>query len=905
MTGLLSSIWAQIVDLATVLASGVWRWIHEHWVEIIVGAAALAVYDIAKHIMRPPKRPRHASARGAARLLRRYFSTELALLRTWPSLISASTIDFSSDYVSLVLVEQACKDPIRPKRSMTVDDILRSQAPVAVVSGPGCGKTTLLLRMQYELLSRHRFSFRLRPRSVPIFMRAKDIIARENPIRTAMVERLSRDMASDDARQLVEVGLECGWFSVLIDGLDEIDNEIISFLQEIQLFIQRYSSTHVIVSSRPISYDLSVLMAPGPHAFNEVAIAPLSLEKKRALIDKYAPDSRTAKKIIDLIIEHPFLSELTSVTINVILLIESVTYADEIRYRAEFYKHASQVLLSSVPERKGYRLAYSTPAKVDLLAKASFNALVGGLNLTRQAISEHAQLPNVPSELVFAEILQTSGLLRLVALDRYDFPHRTFIEYFAAIAVSKDFDALPEAVWTKLLSGRLNEVIAFVSNIRPNIDSIIDKVLLSDSDRAMVLAICLSECRSVTQDRQRAAEAVIWDYLRSTRDLLVQQSLARRILSRIHAFPRSPGIVTIYDRLIDQLASPERSVPGEFPTIEDAQANALKYLIHTRGTQIVPRLAAILTDSGAEGWARFKAGELLAILSREDLVGDLELAYQTNWDDDVRRFVVEGLVRTRSMTAIRPLENACSDADRTIRDLAWEGIAYIRERRFLEDATLVRVSDTESSQKSILPGCDLSAVEALDVATDRLSPYRLDAFFKLREDCPPGAGERLAKVATNADENEFFRAEAVKLIGSQADIGFAALLSNVFASFDSDNPAQGVGARGYAIEYLAYRKHRATLQCIVDNNLKLRDANERTKVFWSINEILSDMTAEELVPFRSAVVKLCADNVSEPYERLHHWRKKIEYQLSTRLTAIETTNCPDNSCVTGSTARVA
>lgn len=291
----------------------------------------------------------------------------------------------------------------------------------------------------------------------------------------------------------------------------------------------------------------------------------------------------------------------------------------------------------------------------------------------------------------------------------------------------------------------------------------------------------------------------------------------------------------------------------------------------------------ILTDQNAENWTRYKAGELLANLSREDLISDLEDAYRKNWDDDVRRFVVEALVRTRSEMAIPALERTMQSHERFIQDLSREGINYIRNREFLEDATLVRVSSA-TGEKEIRPGYDLSPSEAVNEAIDGISRYRFDAFLKLREECPEGSGHKLVDVALNPGENEFFRSEAVKLIGSMSE-GFADFLLRVFTAFSLDDPAQGSSARGYAIEHLAYRKHYEALRCIVRcQDLASRTANERTKVFWALNQLVVDIDVDELNEYRKEVEAICEKFKEEPYARLHHWRRRAIDQLQARLT---------------------
>jgi HEAT repeat protein len=851
------------------------------WEAISVLLAALPIlYAIFKFTILERLFKQWVLRKQCAQPLKAFLDAEQATLHGLTPLLDSTPIDLASDYVSLVMITQRKSSLYGEKRAVDVQEVLTTDNPVVIVGGPGCGKTTLLQHIRYRLLEGQSEQVRFEKRTIPIFLQASDVARNENSLQHLILVRLeSLNLDEETKERFIDIGLAKGWFVLLIDGIDEIDGSIPDFLNKISNFANHYKLCHIIMASRPVSYDLETLTLRKDRPFTEVAIAPLSFEKKKALVEKYAKDSEHTSEVLRLISTRPFMAEITRVTINLMLLLDLISSdSEEITWRSDFYKRAVSTLLFNLPNRKGAALKHGLLAKIQLMSRVCFEALVNGREITMETVTSGDQSGSV--EDIFAEILHTSGLVKQTALGKYSFPHRTFAEYFAGNHIVSHFDEITDKEWARIFRSEASEVIAFASNLMENADSLIERVMKIPSTRTKLLANCLANCRSVTVATQKAAEAVIWTSLKDSPDVQVQSSAARYVLSQIHNFPRPAEYKTLYLQLIDKLAAPEKFAAEMGVPVGDVQTQALQFLVHTSSPEIVPRLIQIFKNPESDTYVRFKAGELLASLSSEELLPDLNDAYTVNRDDDVRRFVAQAIVRTKSRQALPTLKAATADEDAVIRDLSIEGIKQIEDGLYLEDATIVSQTGGPKSEKSMIPGCDLSPEEMLSLAADQTSPYRLDAFFQLRNGCPEGREAELFDLAIDPTENEFYRCEAVRLIGTRETPDFADYLERIFKSTQQADPKKGAGARGCAIEYLAHRKCRErVLSCIANCDFSWRLSSEQCKIMWALYEVMRIGGAELSAGARDDIRRACANCDRESNPRVDHWRKRIEQQL--------------------------
>lgn len=811
-----------------------------------------------------------------------YIEGEREKLRGLPSLVANEPIDFGThgEYVSLVLVEQSTKRTLAAKRAVDVKDVLASRTPIVVVSGPGYGKTTLLRHMQFMLLERHSHEITYRERSIPFFFSASEIPTSEVQLKRLLAERLV-GLDNDDGERFAEIGITNGWFTVFIDGVDEIEGSIPGFLTTVTGFVRHSPKCHFVLASRPVSYDLELLTQHANRPFTEVAIAPLSRDRKIAIAAKYSNSEEHFNQVMSLIDEHEFLGEITRVTINLVLLVSLVADSKDLSCRSDFYRHASRRLLDELPKRKGQHLEWQFAEKTDLLGRVSFKVLTQRKDFSGETIESCGIEPTKAAK-IFDEICRTSGMVKLIALGKYAFPHRTFAEYFAALHVVASFDRITLHEWQELYGNETSEIIAFVANLIPSVDSLVSMILKLHIGRPRLLAICLANCNSVSIAIQREAERMIWDSLKDSPEVQVQSSAARHVLALIHRFPRQDGYETLYDALVNRLSFADQYSDGSGSRPEDVQIQSLRLLVHTSSPTIVPCLVRLLQDGKTDTYVRFKAGELLAAMSTDELVPDLRKAYDENSDDDVRRFIVQAIVRTGSKNAMPAIEAAFVDGDPVIRDLATVGYEYVDRGLYLDEATIVLSSNSPNREKLVVPGCDLSPNELLTVAADISSDYRLDAFFRLRATCPDGREQELFDLAANPEENEFYRCEAVRLLGTRKSDMFAEYLERVFRNTRQPNtPENGAGARGCAIEYLAHRECVSSVfNCLSHCDIRSCLPSEQCKIMWAMFEIVRTIDRSLTAAEREVVRRLCSECDDSENPRVGHWRDRATNMLA-------------------------
>ncbi len=351
--------------------------------------------------------------------LKKYFEKERAWLSARPSLTTTSTIDFASRYVELVMIAQPHTGMYHAKQVVEVKEVLDADNPAIIVSAAGCGKTTLLLHMHYLLLQAQTNRLNFRKRSIPILLEAQEIVHHGTTLSKQILTKFA-SLDEEKAQRLVKIGLKRGLFVLLIDSIDQISEPIPGVIKKICDFVTENPRCQVILASRPVSYDLELLTKNKVRPFSGIAIAPLSYEKKKALVEKYAHSADHARIVLQAISTKDFLKEITHVAINLLLCIEPLASGSEkLTKRSDFYRVAVRTLLREWPRRNGVHLEYSTPDKEELLSRVCFAVLVDGrLFVKRNLQADYARrydvvILNLPDP-------STAQLNRLYTVEFFD-----------------------------------------------------------------------------------------------------------------------------------------------------------------------------------------------------------------------------------------------------------------------------------------------------------------------------------------------------------------------------------------------------------------------------------------------------------------------------------------------------
>lgn len=134
---------------------------------------------------------------------------------------------------------------------------------LAVIGGPGSGKTTLARHTALSLCGRDWRVWRRRPLPVLLYLRdhATAVLKDEDPPGLAAVATSAGWLAGKVPASWLERRLDRGGCVVLLDGLDEVPDErdrdqVVGWVQR---QIERYPGNHYVLTSRPHGYRSSPL----------------------------------------------------------------------------------------------------------------------------------------------------------------------------------------------------------------------------------------------------------------------------------------------------------------------------------------------------------------------------------------------------------------------------------------------------------------------------------------------------------------------------------------------------------------------------------------------------------------------------------------------------------------------
>jgi tetratricopeptide (TPR) repeat protein len=401
------------------------------------------------------------------------------------------------------------------------------------VGDPGSGKSTLL---QYLALDWAENPTERLPLLIELREYAKD----ENQPRDflAFFHEGKRKICELNQIKLDEQ-LKSGKALVMFDGLDEIFNNDLRgrVITEIHAFSNKYPQTQIIVTSRRIGYDPEDLEKAEFQHFNleDFDNSQIREFNKRwhslALPDESLQERQeTQKRLQSAINDSPAIRQLAGNPLLLTMMAILNRYKELPRRRIDLYEESTNVLLYQWEIE--YKKMDLTLDDVDLRAKqgmlrqiayrmqASEKGL-GGNIINRDDLEEEIadyyfnRLRGTQSRTIAGKIIEQlrkrDFILCQLGKDYYGFVHRTFLEYFCAMAFVERFnkrgkeggleiEALKQVVFgqhwqdenwhevLRLIAGNLKEFVGDVINYLINIYTETKNV------NALVLAAeCLAE----------------------------------------------------------------------------------------------------------------------------------------------------------------------------------------------------------------------------------------------------------------------------------------------------------------------------------------------------------------------------------------------------------------------------
>ncbi|MCX4430247.1 NACHT domain-containing protein [Streptomyces mirabilis] len=402
---------------------------------------------------------------------------------------------------------------------------------LAVVGGPGSGKTTLARNTALSLCRRH---WALRRPGLPVLIYLRDHAAA---------------ILAEDAPALGEVAVSVGWLEgkvsatwmerqldrggcvVLLDGLDEVADtadrgRVVSWTRR---QIQRHPHNTYVVTSRPHGYESNPL--PGAEVLqvrrftaeqvsrfmHQWSHATERRAREGSEQDVRAVAHRNAENLLARLREKPALYDLAANPLLLTMTANVHRYRGQLPgSRAELYAEMCDVLLHRRSEDRGLHDATGLggPHKqhvVQHLALAMMKARTRDWPLHHAVEAIRYPLQQVPGNVrpeVFLEEARKSGLLVEREHGVYGFAHLTLQEYLAAAQLGTPLAD------TSLLTENVNDTwwreTILLWTAGNDATDIINACLQLDTVTTLALAFdCAEQARTVHPDTRSRLEALL------------------------------------------------------------------------------------------------------------------------------------------------------------------------------------------------------------------------------------------------------------------------------------------------------------------------------------------------------------------------------------------------------------
>ncbi|MGJ3249222.1 MAG: GUN4 domain-containing protein [Elainellaceae cyanobacterium] len=422
---------------------------------------------------------------------------------------------------------------------------------IVVLANPGYGKTTLLRHLTLIYVTEGFEQYGTRD-FMPVLLRLREIhsllieeqLPRLSDLIVQHLRNKPRFRALNPSSAWFESYLEQGKCLVMLDGLDEVPKSQRSKVRHwVNREMEAYRQTQFILTSRPHGFEIQPDKPDIPIDVNlKLEVLDFNPDQKQLFVERWyqaivrrkwetASDDSLARTegrhlssdpvnhriqdeadeyITDLmkqIVNSPALNELAR---NPLLLtMIAVTHRAKTylpKRKVELYETITNLLLGTRPYYKKTHLTLTASENKVLLQVIAFNLMQS--EQTRFSPDEGASW--IQATLIrcrkdrklsvaefFEEIKDTAGLLVEKELGFYEFAHKTFQEYFAALYVRELKEEGETFLVEKLLVESWEEVICFYAALG-NASNLINAALEQTTPYTLKLAKrCRDEGREV------------------------------------------------------------------------------------------------------------------------------------------------------------------------------------------------------------------------------------------------------------------------------------------------------------------------------------------------------------------------------------------------------------------------
>ncbi|KAB8320295.1 NACHT domain-containing protein [Tolypothrix campylonemoides VB511288] len=440
---------------------------------------------------------------------------------------------------------------------------------MVIIAPPGYGKTTLLehLTLAYAQNTQRR-QHPQAPKLIPVLLYLRkirnQITSPQSPslaqLVTEVVKTESQESSTklDPPSQWFDDRLKRGKCLVMLDGLDEVadinQRQLVSQWVDAQMRV--YPETTFLLTSRPYGYQEAQLQ----HQPFSLEVQPFNLKQMEEFINNWylqnevmrqarkedagvrADAKRKAKDLIERIKNKPALAAMA---LNPLLLTMIATVHDNRGAlpgaRVELYAEICEVLLARRQQVKGidYPIPLNAAQKQSVLQVLAlylmenktreFTPDVGGQIIQQQLSAVSGN--KVGTNDFFKHIEQVSGLLLEKQQGIYEFAHKSFQEYLAAVEVQERNN---EQILTNNINDSWWDETIRLYAAKNDTSNLIKAALHNRTIISLSIAYdCLQEGRSVAPQVRQRLERVLEANLESSNPQLFQIAAEVKLIRQL------------------------------------------------------------------------------------------------------------------------------------------------------------------------------------------------------------------------------------------------------------------------------------------------------------------------------------------------------------------------------------
>lgn len=335
-------------------------------------------------------------------------------------------------------------EKISRAKILDTERVVKDYDKIIILGVPGSGKTTLLRHLALkdckENLAKGEQT------CVPIPITLQRFSDSKKNLRE-YIDLVFEEYKFPNAKEIIDRDLKAGKCKLLLDGFDELatKEKQDKITEHIHNFIKKHPRNQIIVTSRSAGYHDEL------KGFIQLELMEFDDKQIEQFVDNWFGKSEKAKSMLNAIIENGQIRELAKNPLMVSII--AIIYDEDRKLpqrRAALYNRCVEVLLSKWDIQKKVKNLYTAEKKEFILKKLAFYAHSNNKKtLTETEILEEMEkhfsrikLKSEDAKPLLDEIWQRSYLLRQISRDNYDFLHSSFQEYFTALELNGQEDAL-------------------------------------------------------------------------------------------------------------------------------------------------------------------------------------------------------------------------------------------------------------------------------------------------------------------------------------------------------------------------------------------------------------------------------------------------------------------------------